>query len=311
VSGAAPGGPARRTPKIAPVRDEVRAALPKIVATHGGGHALDLAFPLPGGRREKVLLRLSGLDRPLVLRVYSPEETDLLDDGNVVVRALEARRTVPVGHCWTCVPPGRSAPFGYRIHDLVWGADLEKILFSGDIAARDLSEIGEALGGALAALHEIEACGWGAPRLPPTARAGEVSTFVRAEILCRIERAKAAGLIDEERARALLLFSDLVARKLDAAGIDGPRLVHGRFGPEAAIFRREGGRYALSGLVSLDLARFFDPQFDLVAAEEEIFAREPALRAPFLEAYAARAGGLPPPCDPERAALYQAMRALA
>jgi aminoglycoside phosphotransferase (APT) family kinase protein len=288
------GGAPRRAAEPAPIRDEVRAALPAILARHALGTDLAHAFALPGGRREKYVLRLRGERTPLVLRIYAAEEAAALENGLVATRSLEARGSVPVGHCCGFAAPGALAPFGYRLHEMLWGADLERLLQAGALAGGDFAAAGRALGEALAALHELCAEGFGEPRREPHERERRLSAAVRAEVERLAAPAEAVALL----ARAAPLLDAPHAR---------PRLAHGRFGPAAVLVRREGGRFVTAGVLGLDDARFFDPAWDLVALEEDVFARAPALREPFEEAYAARMRALPA-CEPERRALYRAMR---
>jgi hypothetical protein len=290
-------GPGRR---VAAVRDEVAAALPAIVGRHLGPAALEHAFPLPGGRREKAVLRVRGFDSPFVLRIYGPRERAALENGLIAGRAIEGRGGAPVAHCCGAAP--EAAPFPYRLHDFLWGTDAEKLLASGALGPAEKADVGAALGEAAAALHELSAEGYGEPRLEPKDRAGRLSAFVEAEV----ERLAAAA--PEAASRELRDLAARAAPLLDARE-SRPRLTHRRFDPAAILLRREEGRYVLSGILALDEARFFDPAWDLLALEEDLFAREPSLREPFARAYAERMGALPA-WETERAALYRAMRAL-
>lgn len=295
----------------AEVRADVRAALPAILRAHSAAAVIQLVTPLAAGRREKYFVRVSGAAAPLLLRIYGPgdDEAAALENGLVATHAIEARGTAAVGHCSGFDLAARNAPFRYRLHEMVWGTDAERILGSGALDPGDEASIGEALGAAAAAVHELASEGFGEPRARPGERAERLSDFVVAEVARRAERARRAGAIDAGREREIRRAAEAMAPALDARARKA-RLTHGGFGPAAAILRREGGRYVLSGIVGLDEARFFDPLYDLAALEEDLFATAPALRAPFLAAYSARLGAIPE-IEPEQAALYSILRALA
>lgn len=277
------------------LREEVRAAIPKILARHAGPVELAHALPLPGGRREKVVLRVRGAETPLILRIYAPRETAALENGLVAVRALESRGSVPVGHCCGFDRAPSVGPFCYRLHDMMWGTDAERLLAAGALGPADVAAIGAAIGEALAGLHELCADGFGEPRHEPHERAKRLTDYVRDEV------ERAGPSLGELFLRA--------APALDASPAR-PRLTHRRFDAAAVIVRREAGRFVLSGLAALDGARFFDPAWDLLGLEDGLFAREPALGDPFREAYRSRMHALPA-CEPEVAALYRALRGCA
>lgn len=296
----------------APIPDPIRDALPSILKAHIPDHPLESAFRMPGGQREKYVLRCFGIADPLVLRIYgtSAAERAALDNGLKCAQLLSGAggkggKEAPTYRMVGFDETGATAPFPYRLSTMLWGADAETLL-EGELAEDDVARIGTALGGAAAAIHGVTADGFGEPRLPPHAREKTLATAVL-QVEKAVRDAERKGEMSEGAFERIAAKADPLFDLLAEAGPRGT-LVHGDLRPSAIIMRRGEGMFRLVGVVRLSQARFLDPAYDIATLEADAFPRFPALRAPFYKAYSERRE-LPPDLE-LRLTLYEAIRAL-
>lgn len=310
-------GAGRASPVVrpaAPLPDDVGAALPAILARHLPGHPLEVAFPLPGGHVNRLfLVRCFGLPGPLILKVFAPERTAKLENELAAIRDLErAGAGVPTQRVAGFGLPGAGTPIPYALLTFLWGADAQGLLESGaldDAAARDL---GAQLGGIVGRLHGVEATedGFGEPRVRgPARQSWPAALFGFFEPW--LKRACDRGTIDAALASRVRAMVDRLWGAVERVGPRGA-LVHRDLYLSNLIVRREeaSGRWAVSGLIDFESARYWDPVYDLTKLAFWVFEPHPVLREPFLAAYTAVRGPLSADFD-ERHRLYRLVEATA
>lgn len=251
---------------------------------------IEAAEKMIGGRANaNYRLAISGRDRPILLRLFLQDPASAPKEAAIAQWVADR---VPVAQFLYFSPSNPATGHPYALLDWVEGERLE--IVAADVGTTDLSDLGQAVGEALA--------GIGSFTFPePGFLDGELGIAQPFRLDSRGYLAFLDGSLADEHlpdrlavdlTNQLLEFAHREAPRLD--GIDPtPRLVHSDFGGSNIPVERRSGRWSVSAVLDWKFAFSGTPILDIGNLLRPPLGRLTAFETAFIQTFAEHGGALP------------------